>query len=72
MIDLCYAEDSAAEVDMNIVMTGNGEFVEVQGTAEGRPFTKESFDSLLTLAAEGIHTLIGIQKRLIEEGLASY
>ena len=72
MIDLCYVEDSAAEVDMNIVMTGNGEFVEVQGTAEGRPFTKESFDSLLKLAAEGIHTLIGIQKRLIEEGLANY
>jgi ribonuclease PH len=72
MIDLCYAEDSAAEVDMNIVMTGNGEFVEVQGTAEGRPFTKESFDILLKFAAGGIHTLIDIQKRLIEEGIVNY
>jgi ribonuclease PH len=72
MMDLCYAEDSAAEVDMNVVMTGHGEFVEVQGTAEGMPFTKDRFDSLLNLASEGIKKLIDIQKRLIEEGLANY
>jgi len=72
MIDLCYAEDSAAEVDMNVVMTGSGKFVEVQGTAEGMPFTKECFDSLLKLAAEGIDKLVGIQRRLIEEDLANY
>jgi len=72
MLDLCYAEDSAAEVDMNVVMTGRGEFVEVQGTAEGMPFTRERFDSLLDLAAEGIGKLINIQKRLIEEGLVNY
>lgn len=72
MIDLCYAEDSAAEVDMNVVMTGSGEFVEVQGTAEGTPFSKDRFDSLLKLAEEGIKNLIDIQKRLIEEGLVNY
>lgn len=72
MIDLCYAEDSAAEVDMNVVMTGSGEFVEVQGTAEGTPFSKDRFDSLLKLAEQGIKNLIDIQKRLIEEGLVNY
>ena len=72
MIDLCYAEDSAAEVDMNVVMTGSGEFVEVQGTAEGMPFTRARFESLLDLAAGGIKKLIDIQKQLIEEGLVNY
>ena len=72
MIDLCYAEDSAAEVDMNVVMTGSGEFVEVQGTAEGIPFSKDRFDSLLKLAEGGIKDLIDIQKRVIEEGLVNY
>ena len=72
MIDLCYAEDSAAEVDMNVVMTGNGEFVEVQGTAEGMPFSKDLFDSLLKLAAEGINKLVDIQKKIIEENIVNY
>jgi len=72
MIDLCYAEDSAAEVDMNIVMTGHGEFVEVQGTAEGMPFSKNHLDSLIKLAEKGIKNLVDIQKRLIEEGLVNY
>jgi len=65
-LDLCYLEDSVAEVDMNIVMTGSGKFVEIQGTAEGMTFSKTTLDSLLTLAENGINTLIGIQKRLIE------
>ena len=72
MIDLCYAEDSAAEVDMNIVMTGHGEFVEVQGTAEGLPFSKDRLNSLIKLAEKGIKNLVDIQKRLIEEGLVNY
>ncbi len=65
-LDLCYLEDSIAEVDMNIVMTGNGRFVEIQGTAEGMTFSKATLDSLLTLAEEGIHSLIAMQKKLIE------
>jgi ribonuclease PH len=65
-LDLCYSEDSIAEVDMNVVMTGSSRFVEIQGTAEGMTFPKTTLDSLLTLAEEGIHSLIGIQKKLME------
>jgi len=72
VIDLCYAEDSIAEVDMNVVMTGSGKFVEIQGTAEGIPFSKESLDHLLKLAGEGINHLIDIQKKLVEGDFASY
>jgi ribonuclease PH len=64
---LCYAEDYAADVDMNIVMTGSGQYVEVQGTAEGAPFSRETLDVLLKLAEEGIHHLTGIQKKILEE-----
>jgi ribonuclease PH len=67
VLDLCYLEDSMAEVDMNVVMTGSGKFVEVQGTAEGLPFSRASLDSLLSLAEEGIQHLIAIQKQLIEK-----
>lgn len=66
MIDLCYAEDSIAEVDMNVVMTGNGRFVEIQGTAEGAPFPKETLDTLIDLAREAITRLIAIQKEYID------
>jgi ribonuclease PH len=62
LLDLNYAEDSRAQVDFNVVMTGKGEFVEVQGTAEGRPFSRESLDSLLALAERGIRQLLTIQK----------
>jgi ribonuclease PH len=72
VIDLCYAEDSIAEVDMNVVMTGSGKFVEVQGTAEGIPFSKETLDHLLKLAGDGINHLIDIQKKLVEGELTSY
>jgi ribonuclease PH len=65
-LDLCYLEDSIAEVDMNIVMTGSGRFVEIQGTAEGMTFSKATLDSLLTLAGGGIHSLIVMQKKLME------
>ncbi len=64
-LDLCYAEDSAAEVDMNIVMTGSGKFVEVQGTAEGSPFSKDTLDGLIKLAEDGINKLIKIQKEMV-------
>ena len=61
-LDLMYEEDSKAEVDMNIVMTGKGRLVEVQGTAEGRPFTKKEMDRLLSLAEKGIAELIRLQR----------
>ncbi|MFC1941125.1 ribonuclease PH [Chloroflexota bacterium] len=66
LLDLCYDEDFNAEVDFNVVMTSNGEFVEVQGTAEGKPFTKESIDSLLSLAEKGIRELFQIQREAME------
>jgi len=72
LIDLCYSEDFAAEVDMNVVMTGSGKFVEIQGTAEGMPFSKSALDSLLKLADEGINHLIGIQKQFIEGELINF
>jgi ribonuclease PH len=72
MIDLCYSEDSVAEVDMNIVMTGNGSFVEIQGTAEGIPFSKAVLDNLIKLAEQGINSLINIQRKLIEGETLTY
>jgi ribonuclease PH len=61
MLDLCYDEDYQAVVDFNVVMTSKGEFVEVQGTAEGKPFSRDSIDDLLSLAEKGIHRLFQIQ-----------
>jgi ribonuclease PH len=65
-LDLTYEEDVVAEVDMNIVMTGSGKFIEVQGTAERKPFSQEELDSLLDLAKLGILKLIEIQKQLLK------
>ena len=65
LLDLTYLEDSKADVDMNIVMTGKGEFIEVQGTAEGKTFRKEQMDKLLELARKGIEGLVGVQKNLL-------
>ena len=62
LLDLCYSEDSAAEVDMNVIMTESGKFVEVQGTAENNPFSKQQLDELLEIASKGIKQLISIQK----------
>lgn len=67
ILDLEYSEDSRAEVDMNVVMTGKGEFVEIQGTAEGKPFSRSQMDKLLDLAAGGIRELIAIQMDIIGE-----
>jgi len=65
MLDLDYPEDSKAEVDMNVVMTGQGKYVEVQGTAEGEPFEKEELDGLLALASDGIRELIDRQREIL-------
>ena len=65
LLDLDYKEDSNAEVDMNVIMTGQGEFIEIQGTAEQRPFTGQQMDILLNLARKGIKELINIQKKLL-------
>ena len=62
VLDLDYAEDSACGTDMNVVMTGGGRFVEVQGTAEGEPFTREQMSKLLDLAGKGISELIVLQR----------
>jgi len=62
VLDLDYAEDSSSDTDMNIVMTGAGGFVEVQGTAEGTPFLREQFDALLALAQAGIRRLLDAQR----------
>ncbi len=66
MLDLAYAEDSRASVDMNVVMTGAGKLVEVQGTAEGLPFSREQLNGLLDLAEGGIRHLLTEQKRALE------
>jgi len=66
MLDLCYDEDCVAEVDFNVVMTSQGKFVEVQGTAEARPFTKEAIDSILSLAEKGIKQLFEVQQDALE------
>ena len=65
VLDLDYAEDSACGTDMNVVMTGNGRFVEVQGTAEGEPFSRAEADALLVLAERGIAELVAHQRRAL-------
>lgn len=65
MLDLCYKEDSEADVDMNIAMTGQGEFIEIQGTAEEKPFSKEQMNSMLDLADKGIKELIALQRQVL-------
>lgn len=66
LLDLKYDEDSRAEVDMNIVCTGDNRFIEVQGTAEGTPFSREEMDDLLTLASHGIERLLQFQRVALE------
>jgi ribonuclease PH len=65
LLDLCYEEDARAEVDMNVVMTGRGDFVEIQATAEGRPFTGSEMQDLLALAAAGIRRLSDEQRAIL-------
>jgi ribonuclease PH len=65
MLDLAYVEDAGAEVDMNVVMTGSGGLVEVQGTAEGAPFSRQELDEMLALADRGIAMLLGAQADVV-------
>jgi len=65
MLDLCYVEDSHAIVDMNVVMSGDGEFIEIQGTGEQAPFSRKQFDKLLDLAEGGIRKLFSIQEDIL-------
>jgi ribonuclease PH len=67
MLDLCYEEDSRAGVDFNVIMTDKGEFVEMQGTAEGKPFSKETMDALIALADKGIRQLFEEQKKALAQ-----
>ena len=70
LADLAYAEDSQAEVDMNVVKTGNGRFIEVQGTAEGQPFDRAALDNLLALAGDAIERLVAKQREIVGEFLS--
>jgi ribonuclease PH len=67
MLDLCYEEDSSAEVDMNIVMTGSGQFVELQATAEKNPFNDAQLTNLISFGVKGITELIEIQKKVLQQ-----
>lgn len=71
VVDLCYAEDSSAEVDMNVVMTGTGRFVEVQGTGEESTFSRDEMNSLLDLASAGVQELIKYQREVLGEKISS-
>jgi ribonuclease PH len=66
LLDLCYAEDSNADVDMNVVMTGSGKFVEVQGTAERHPFSRSELDGLMALANKGVKQIVSYQRKLLK------
>ncbi|NMA82430.1 MAG: ribonuclease PH [Epulopiscium sp.] len=66
LLDLCYEEDSQADVDMNVIMNDKGEFIEIQGTAEKHPFSRVQLDQLLQLGEKGIQELIKIQKKALE------
>jgi len=66
LIDLDYAEDSNCDTDMNVVMTGEGKFVEIQGTAEGEPFSKEEMDNIILLAEQGITRIIQLQRNALK------
>ncbi len=65
LLDLCYEEDALADVDMNIVMTGSGDLVEIQGTAEGTPFSTKKLEEMIAVAGNGIGRLIALQKEML-------
>ncbi len=66
LLDLCYEEDVRAQVDFNVAMTDRGEYVELQGTAEGAPFSQETSDRLLALARQGIQHLLAVQQDAVK------
>jgi len=65
ILDLCYKEDSAAQVDMNVVRTDDGRYIEIQGTAEAMPFTREQMDAMMRLADRGLDRLVAIQREAL-------
>jgi ribonuclease PH len=67
LLDLCYEEDAKAGVDFNVIMTGDGRFVEVQGTAEDQPFPRDEMDQLLALADKGIRDLLEKQREALQQ-----
>ncbi|MCS7241906.1 MAG: ribonuclease PH [Candidatus Caldatribacterium sp.] len=69
LLDLNFEEDSIAQVDMNVVMTGSGRLVEIQGTAEKEPFSRDTLNALLDLAQSGIQTILAMERKLLERGL---
>lgn len=69
-LDLCFEEDSQAETDMNIVMDGSGRIIEIQGTAEKEPFTREQLDGLIDLASAGIEQLVALQRQALAQDVA--
>jgi ribonuclease PH len=69
MLDLAYDEDSRADVDMNIIKTGDGRFIEIQGTAEGPPFERQALDDLMALGDKGIKELVALQRAIVGEYL---
>ena len=70
MLDLAYEEDSRADTDMNVVQTGDGRFIEVQGTAEAAPFDRAALDALLGLASDGIRQLVTLQREIVGDAVA--
>ncbi len=72
MLDLCYEEDCRAEVDMNVVMTSGGELVEVQGTAEGKPFSRSMMNELMDLAEHGLKQIFELQRTAMEEAMQKW
>lgn len=70
LLDLDYSEDSTASVDFNVVMTGSGEFIEIQGTAEGAPFNGKELSSLLEIAGNGIREIVELEKRILKDEIA--
>jgi ribonuclease PH len=69
LVDLCFEEDSRAQVDMNVVMSSKGELIEVQSTAEGAPFTRDDFNTMLDKAADAISEIIEVQKKILSQDL---
>jgi ribonuclease PH len=69
LLDLCYSEDFAASSDFNVIMTSDGRFIEVQGTAEGKSYSRQSLDAILDLAEAGIRQLLAIQDRVLADAL---
>jgi ribonuclease PH len=69
LLDLCYAEDARAQVDMNFIITGKGELVEIQGTAEDTPFPRAGLDAMIALAERGVAELVEVQRKVLEDFL---